>query len=249
MFKDNYQAYQPRSHYFVKQARRICNTILYSKNSKKFGPNNQMLSFKWHGVEKPRIIKERIRFPAIKSVGEISSNKTIKSVDIKQLELNISSNFNMLFIFSEVSAINTPAGSVANGATITITWSYTPQANAIPGILSVIDSTTKNTIIISSSITLSTQSYQWTVNVPAGTYNLALNDGSGDKYSGPFTVFQPAAQAPAASGGNSNSAPKQTTSSTPTTAPTSDAAISFTGSSIKLLFSLIVVAAAMVHFA
>ncbi|CAG8645981.1 279_t:CDS:1, partial [Dentiscutata heterogama] len=103
-----------------------------------------------------------------------------------------------------VSAVNTPAGSIANGATITITWSYTPQANAVPGVLSIVDNTTKNTIIISSSITLSTQSYQWTVNVPTGTYYLALNDGSGNKYSGTFTVFQPAgaagAPAPAASG-------------------------------------------------
>ncbi|CAG8758965.1 2764_t:CDS:2 [Gigaspora margarita] len=227
-------------------------------------------------------------------------------------------------IFSEVSAINTPSGSVANGAMITITWSYTPQANALPGTLSVIDNTTKNTVIISSSITLSTQSYQWTVNVPPGTYYLALNDGSGDKYSGTFTVFQaggaapaasgaapaasaasggaapapapaasgapaggapaasgaapsaaapaspaqpsPAAQqpssqpaspaqpspkAPSASSGASNASPSSSGKSTssPTTAPTSDAAISFTGSSIKLLFSLIVVAAAMVHFA
>ncbi|CAG8707467.1 3732_t:CDS:1, partial [Cetraspora pellucida] len=89
-----------------------------------------------------------------------------------------------------VSSINTPGGNVAIGATITLTWSYTAQPNPLPGTLSVIDNTTKNTVIISSNITLSTQSFQWTVNVPAGTYYLALNDGSGDKYSGTFTVFQ-----------------------------------------------------------
>ncbi|RIB28293.1 hypothetical protein C2G38_1535282 [Gigaspora rosea] len=220
--------------------------------------------------------------------------------------------------YAQVSAINTPAGSVANGASITITWSYTPQANALPGTLSVVDNTTKNTVIISSTINLSSQSFMWTVNVPAGTYYLALNDGSGDKYSGTFTVFQaggtapaaasgaapaasgaapapsaaPAGGAPAAAGaapsssaaapaaaqpssaakqpssqpaspaespkspsassGASNASPssgKSSSSSSPTAAPTSDAAISFTGSSIKLLFSLIVVAAAMIHFA
>ncbi|RIB12697.1 hypothetical protein C2G38_1791136 [Gigaspora rosea] len=99
----------------------------------------------------------------------------------------------LAFIWSasaQVSAINNPAGSVANGATITITWSYTPQPNPLPGTLSVIDNTTKNTVIISSTINLSSQSYSWTVNVPAGTYYLALNDGSGDKYSRTFTVIQ-----------------------------------------------------------
>ncbi|CAG8718967.1 14745_t:CDS:1, partial [Dentiscutata heterogama] len=40
-----------------------------------------------------------------------------------------------------------------------------------------------------STINLSTQSYTWLVNVPVGTYYLALNDGSGDKYSGTFSVF------------------------------------------------------------
>ncbi|CAG8690361.1 22380_t:CDS:2, partial [Cetraspora pellucida] len=128
-----------------------------------------------------------------------------------------------------VQSINTPGGSVAVGATITITWSYTTQANPLPGTLSVIENTTKNTVIISSTITLSTQSYQWTVNVPAGTYYLALNDGSGDKYSG------------------TQGAPKS--ASTPTPTPTASAAASFTESSIsgyKLLFSLIVVAAVMV---
>ncbi|CAG8572376.1 10206_t:CDS:1, partial [Scutellospora calospora] len=58
-------------------------------------------------------------------------------------------------------------GNVVQGATITITWADT----------------------ISSSITLSVQSYQWTVNVPAGTYYIGLNNGSGNKLSGTFTVF------------------------------------------------------------
>ncbi|CAG8787028.1 3726_t:CDS:1, partial [Racocetra fulgida] len=89
-----------------------------------------------------------------------------------------------------VQILNTPGNSIAVGATIIITWTYTPQVNPIPGILSIIDNTTKNTVIISSTINLSSQSYQWKVNVPAGTYFLGLNDGSGDKYSGTFTVFQ-----------------------------------------------------------
>ncbi|CAG8454450.1 455_t:CDS:2, partial [Gigaspora rosea] len=106
-----------------------------------------------------------------------------------------------------VSAINSPPGSIANGATITITWSYTPQSNALPGTLSVIDNTTKNTVVISSSVNLASQSLSWTVNVPAGTYYLALNDGSGDKYSGTFIVFQVGGATPAAAPSSSPATP------------------------------------------
>ncbi|CAG8452093.1 7917_t:CDS:2, partial [Cetraspora pellucida] len=137
---------------------------------------------------------------------------------------------------AQVQSINTPGGSVAVGATITITWSYTTQANPLPGTLSVIENTTKNTVIISSTINLSTQSYQWTVNVPAGTYYLALNDGSAASGKAPAASGAPAA--------STQGAPKST--STPT--PTTSAAASFTESSIsgyKLLFSFIVVAAVM----
>ncbi|CAG8471014.1 11698_t:CDS:2, partial [Scutellospora calospora] len=150
---------------------------------------------------------------------------------------------------AQVTTLNTPSGSIAVGATVTITWVYTPQTNAIPGILSCIDSTTQNTTIISNTINLASQSYQWTVNVPAGTYYLALNDGSAQ--SAPAPAQAPAAsqgpaqpQASAKSTSPSSAAPKS--SSAPTT-PT-NAAASFTGSSIsgyKLLFSLIVVAAVM----
>ncbi|CAG8604150.1 16948_t:CDS:2 [Dentiscutata erythropus] len=99
-------------------------------------------------------------------------------------------------MYKEVQIINTPGNSTAVGATIIITWTYTPQANALPGILSVVDYTSKNSIIISNSINLNIQSYTWIVNVPAGTYYLILNDGSDIKYSGNFTVFQPAGAAP-----------------------------------------------------
>ncbi|CAG8497857.1 941_t:CDS:2 [Racocetra fulgida] len=95
-----------------------------------------------------------------------------------------------MFILHEVQTVNTPAGYVAVGATITITWTYTPQENPIPGTLRVIGNTTNQIVIISSNINLSAQSYQWTINVPPSTYYFALNDGSGDKYSGTFAVVQ-----------------------------------------------------------
>ncbi|RIB28302.1 hypothetical protein C2G38_2137411 [Gigaspora rosea] len=102
-------------------------------------------------------------------------------------------------ILKEVTAINTP-GSVESGSTIVITWtwSYTLQANTFTGTLSVVDNVTKKSFIISSLIILATQSTLWVVNVPAGTYYLDINDGSGNKYSGTFTVFQAGGAAPAA---------------------------------------------------
>ncbi|CAG8505019.1 44962_t:CDS:2 [Gigaspora margarita] len=103
----------------------------------------------------------------------------------------------------EVTAVNSPTGSVVVGATITTTWSYTPQANAIPGTLRVIDNATKNTFLISSTINLTSQSFSWIAALPTGTYYLAINDGSSNKYSGTFIVYQAggAAPTPAASSG------------------------------------------------
>ncbi|CAG8711050.1 14203_t:CDS:2, partial [Cetraspora pellucida] len=122
------------------------------------------------------------------------------------------------FTSAQVQSINTPGSSVAVGALITITWSYTPQTNALPGTLSIIDSTTKNTVVISNTINLATKSYQWTVSVPAGTYYLALNDGSGDKDSGTFTVFAGSnpPSSPASTSSPSNPNNPNTTSNAPT---------------------------------
>ncbi|KAF0474726.1 hypothetical protein F8M41_024660 [Gigaspora margarita] len=108
----------------------------------------------------------------------------------------------LAFIWSasaQVTTINTPAGSVAVGSTITITWSYTPS-NVLRGTLSVVDSTTRNTVLLSRDLTLSSQSYRWTVNVPAGTYYLVLDDGTGDKSSGTFQVVQDSTTAAVSSG-------------------------------------------------
>ncbi|CAG8796686.1 28029_t:CDS:2, partial [Gigaspora margarita] len=125
----------------------------------------------------------------------------------------------LAFIWSasaQVSVINTPAASVAVGATISIFWSYTPQVNPLPGTLSVIDNRTKNTVVISNTVSLASQSLLWTVNVPAGTYYLAINDGSGEKYSGTFTVIQAKAPAPVASNG-----PQAPSGASPPTQPQS----------------------------
>ncbi|CAG8583842.1 44598_t:CDS:2 [Gigaspora margarita] len=108
----------------------------------------------------------------------------------------------LAFIWSasaQVTTINTPAGSVAVGSTITITWSYTPS-NVLRGTLSVVDSTTRNTVLLSRDLPLSSQSYRWTVNVPAGTYYFVLDDGTGDKSSGTFQVIQDSTTAAVSSG-------------------------------------------------
>ncbi|CAG8536605.1 16893_t:CDS:2 [Cetraspora pellucida] len=143
--------------------------------------------------------------------------------------------------------VNTPPGNLAQGATTVLTWQYTasPQQNATVATLRVINNSTGNTTPISNSLNLADQKLSWTVNVPPGTYYLALNDGTGDKYSGFFTVVA-GTTAPGASvappAGKSSNAPSAS----------ANTAASFTGSSVsgyKLLFSLMVVAAVMVHFA
>ncbi|CAG8714091.1 4140_t:CDS:2, partial [Dentiscutata erythropus] len=126
---------------------------------------------------------------------------------------------------AQVGQINTPSNEIAIGANVMVTWTYTEQATQIPGILSCIDNTTKNTIILSNAINVSTKTYTWLVNVPASAYYLALNDGSGDNT-------------------------RTSESSKPTTTPASlsSSATSFTGSSIfgyKFLLSLIMVATVM----
>ncbi|CAG8717983.1 15768_t:CDS:2, partial [Gigaspora rosea] len=107
----------------------------------------------------------------------------------------------------KVTAINTPAGSIAVGDNITITWSYTPSANVLRGTLSIVNSATRSTVVISNDVTLSPQSYTWTVNVPAGTYFLALDDGTGDRFSGTFQVIQGSTTAAAPSDSHTASAP------------------------------------------
>ncbi|CAG8455140.1 25044_t:CDS:2 [Dentiscutata erythropus] len=94
------------------------------------------------------------------------------------------------FTSAQVGQVNTPSDKIATGANVIITWMYTQQVNQIPGTLSCVDNSTKNTVLLSSTVDLSAQSYTWSVNVPAGTYYLALNDGSGDKYSGTFIPEQ-----------------------------------------------------------
>ncbi|CAG8502409.1 14077_t:CDS:2 [Cetraspora pellucida] len=142
------------------------------------------------------------------------------------------------------TVINTPPGNLAQGATTVLTWQYTasPQQNATVATLRVINNSTGNTSSISNNINLADQKVTWIVNVVPGTYYLALNDGTGDKFSGFFNVVAgtpaPAASGPPPAGKASN-------------APSASVA-SFTGSSVsgyKLLFSLMVVAAVMVHFA
>jgi len=59
------------------------------------------------------------------------------------------------------------------------------------GVLTAIDKNTTNVTTISNTVDLSKQLFNWTVNVPPDTYNLALNDGSGQKFSGPVQVIPP----------------------------------------------------------
>ncbi|CAG8730094.1 33027_t:CDS:2, partial [Racocetra persica] len=163
-----------------------------------------------------------------------------------------------------VGTVNTPTGNIAKGATIPVTWTYTP-GNAAAGVLRVVNNATGNSQTLNDNLNLATQSYSWLVNVDPAVYYFALNDGTGDKYSGQFTVVQGSGSAasgtappqPAQSQSRATSAPAAPhlqevrhprNAAKSTSAPSANTAASFTGSSFsgyKLLFSLIVVAAAM----
>ncbi|CAG8795182.1 26089_t:CDS:1, partial [Dentiscutata erythropus] len=90
-----------------------------------------------------------------------------------------------------VQTVNTPGTRVAVNATITVSWTYnaptTPTNSSAT--LYAIDNVTKNSVIITDKIDPSAKSYRWVVNVPPGTYYLDLNDGTGDKNTGAFEVF------------------------------------------------------------
>ncbi|RIA81463.1 hypothetical protein C1645_790385 [Glomus cerebriforme] len=98
---------------------------------------------------------------------------------------------------AQLNMINTPSGDISQGATILVTWSLIGPTT-LPGTLEVINKDTQNTTIISNNLDLNTKQLSWLVNVAPGTYNFALNDGSGNKFSGPFTVVIPPAPMPQA---------------------------------------------------
>jgi hypothetical protein len=83
--------------------------------------------------------------------------------------------------------INTPSGPITQGVTIPITWTTSAPATQ-PGTLNVINKNTQNTTLISDNLDLNAKKLDWVVNVDPGTYNLALNDGSGNVFSGAFDV-------------------------------------------------------------
>src|ERR1044071_698291 len=85
--------------------------------------------------------------------------------------------------------INTPTGNISQGAVLPVTWETdgpTPQ----PGTLSVVNRDTQDTKTISDEVDLDAKKLDWTVDVEPGEYHFVLNDGSGEKFSGPFTVVQ-----------------------------------------------------------
>lgn len=83
--------------------------------------------------------------------------------------------------------LNTPSGPITRGAKVPITWETTAPATQ-PGTLSAIAKSTQNTTVLSDNVDINAKTFEWVVDVSPDTYNLALNDGSGNKFSGPVDV-------------------------------------------------------------
>ncbi|CAG8456082.1 1350_t:CDS:2 [Funneliformis caledonium] len=114
---------------------------------------------------------------------------------------------------AQVKTINTPNGDITQGATVKITWELMAPVNNL-GNLRAVNKATQGSTTISDTLDLNALSLDWVVNVDPGNYNFALNDGSGDKYSGPFNVVAPpAAKDPA------NKTPNKTPAAEPSQPP------------------------------
>jgi cobalamin biosynthesis Mg chelatase CobN len=90
------------------------------------------------------------------------------------------------FIYA-AATVETLNGPLGQGATVTIIYKVvgTPTIKVT---LKAVDQTTKTELPISDDLPAALTSLSWTVNVPPSTYVLAINDGSGVNFSGPFTV-------------------------------------------------------------
>jgi len=150
--------------------------------------------------------------------------------------------------------INTPAGPITQGAKVPITWS-TKGPTTQPGTLTAIERTTQNTSLISENVDINTGQFDWVVDVNPGTYNLAMNDGSGNKFSGAFDVIAPKSPAPKAPPKTPAKGPvkepKLLRRALPSTSPqpSQSANSASTKSTYDLLLGLMTVAVIMVHSA
>ncbi|CAG8442497.1 152_t:CDS:2 [Acaulospora morrowiae] len=100
--------------------------------------------------------------------------------------------------------INTPIGKIAHGANILVSWELTGPTPMILGSLRIQNKDTGESMNINDSLDLSIRRLQWRVSVSPGTYILAINDGSGEKFSGEFQVVQGKSLGKGDSRGNMN---------------------------------------------
>lgn len=137
----------------------------------------------------------------------------------------------LIAIIVAATTINSPQGTLFDGAVYNITWSNAPSSGTgIIGYCPASDS--NNCTNINENVDLSKDSYSWTVNCPPGQYVLFINDGTGNKYSGTFNVISRGGSSsggstPTASGGSSSS---NSTSSASATESSSSETTGNTGS-------------------
>ncbi|RHZ83469.1 hypothetical protein Glove_92g9 [Diversispora epigaea] len=95
----------------------------------------------------------------------------------------------IIFVKSDIT-INTPIGNIATGANIQISWDITGSSPTLLGSLRIQNKNTGESTIINDTLDLSARKFQWKVNVSPDSYILAINDGSGDKFSGDFQIVK-----------------------------------------------------------
>ncbi|CAG8751926.1 23004_t:CDS:2, partial [Cetraspora pellucida] len=127
----------------------------------------------------------RLKTPAPKNIEqhpESSTSKIFNFLDDINLYLNplsTSNNFNIVKNSEEWFR-----------ARIQISWDVTDQSPGLLGSLRIQNKNTGESTTINDQLDLTLRRLQWKVSVQPGTYVFAINDGTGEKFSGEFQVAQ-----------------------------------------------------------
>ncbi|CAG8578730.1 4266_t:CDS:2 [Acaulospora colombiana] len=92
-----------------------------------------------------------------------------------------------VFVFL-VLTVNSPLGFISNGVVYNITWTQSGSEPSGTCALYIINANNSARTTITTSADIASGSYSWKVNVPAGYYYFAINDGTGERDSGDFQV-------------------------------------------------------------
>ncbi|CAG8503425.1 9690_t:CDS:2, partial [Acaulospora colombiana] len=122
--------------------------------------------------------------------GEVEENDVGYKVYVIKIEIGDEAWDQDAILNKSNVVINTPIGKIAQGANILISWELSGPTPMLLGSLRIQNKNTGESTNINDSLDLSIRRLQWRVNVSPGTYILAINDGSGERFSGEFQIVQ-----------------------------------------------------------